>query len=121
MVERRRVEAAVDAFHEDSPYRPRTPYNASKAGADHAVRSYFETFDLPVTITNCANNYGPNQFPENVIPLFTVKALNGEQLPLYAARDNRREWRQDRREDTRDWRRERRDDRREDRRERRRR
>lgn len=83
---------ALEAFHEDSPYRPRTPYNASKAGADHAVRSYFETFDLPVTITNCANNYGPRQFPENVLPLFTVKALNGEQLPIYAARDNRREW-----------------------------
>lgn len=83
---------AKEAFHEKSPYRPRTPYNASKAGADHAVRSYFETFELPVTITNCANNYGPNQFPENVLPLFTTKALDGEQLPIYAASDNRREW-----------------------------
>jgi dTDP-glucose 4,6-dehydratase len=83
---------AEEAFTEESPYRPRTPYNASKAGADHAVRSYFETFDLPVTITNCANNYGPNQFPENVLPLFTTRALDGEPLPVYASKDNRREW-----------------------------
>ncbi len=59
-----------ESFTEESPYRPRTPYNASKAGADHAVRAYFETFELPVTITNCSNNYGPRQFPEKVIPLF---------------------------------------------------
>ena len=59
-------------FTEESPYRPRTPYNASKAGADHAVRAYHETFGLPITITNCANNYGPYQFPEKVIPLFTT-------------------------------------------------
>ena len=52
-----------EVFTEDSPYRPRTPYNASKAGADHAVRAYYETFGLPVTITNCSNNYGPRQFP----------------------------------------------------------
>ena len=61
-----------EAFTEDTPYRPRTPYNASKAGADHAVRAYGETFELPVTITNCCNNYGPYQFPEKVIPLFTA-------------------------------------------------
>ena len=60
------------AFTEESPYRPRTPYNASKAGADHAVRAYHESFGLPVTISNCCNNYGPYQFPEKVIPLFTV-------------------------------------------------
>jgi len=80
------------AFREDSPYRPRTPYNASKAAADHAVRAYFETFDLPVTISNCANNYGPLQFPEKVIPVFTTKALDDEPLPLYASTLNRREW-----------------------------
>ena len=57
-----------EVFTEDSPYRPRTPYNASKAGADHAVRAYAETYDLPITITNCANNYGPYQFPEKLIP-----------------------------------------------------
>ncbi|GLY52422.1 dTDP-glucose 4,6-dehydratase [Lentzea sp. NBRC 102530] len=83
---------ATEAFHEETPYRPRTPYNASKAGADHAVRSYFETFELPVTISNCANNYGPNQFPENVLPLFTTRALNGQQLPVYASSSHRREW-----------------------------
>jgi dTDP-glucose 4,6-dehydratase len=81
-----------ESFHEDSPYRPRTPYNASKAGADHVVRSYIETFGLQATITNCCNNYGPYQFPEKVIPLFSTRALNGETLPLYASTKNRREW-----------------------------
>jgi dTDP-glucose 4,6-dehydratase len=81
-----------EAFTEDSPYRPRTPYNASKAGADHAVRAYFETFGLPVTITNCSNNYGPSQFPEKVIPLFLTNALDDRELPLYASTQNRREW-----------------------------
>jgi dTDP-glucose 4,6-dehydratase len=79
-------------FTEESPYRPRTPYNASKAGADHAVRAYYETFGLPVTITNCANNYGSHQFPEKVLPLFVTRALDGERLPVYASRHNRREW-----------------------------
>ena len=81
-----------DAFTEESPYRPRTPYNASKAGADHAVRAYFETYGLPVTITNCSNNYGPFQFPEKVIPLFATRALEDEPLPLYASTQHRREW-----------------------------
>jgi dTDP-glucose 4,6-dehydratase len=81
-----------EAFTEESPYLPRTPYNASKAGADHAVRAYFETFHLPVTITNCSNNYGPFQFPEKVIPLFVTNALDDEPLPLYASTQNRREW-----------------------------
>ncbi len=80
------------AFTEESPYRPRTPYNASKAGADHAVRAYHETFGLPITITNCANNYGPYQFPEKVIPLFVTRALNNLPLPVYASSANRREW-----------------------------
>lgn len=80
------------AFTETSRYRPRTPYNASKAGSDHAVRAYHETFGLPVTITNCANNYGPYQFPEKVIPLFTTGALAGRPLPVYASSDCRREW-----------------------------
>jgi dTDP-glucose 4,6-dehydratase len=82
----------VGAFREGDPYRPRTPYNASKAGADHAVRSYFHTYDLPVTITICSNNYGPFQFPEKVIPLFITRALRGQSLPLYASTRNRREW-----------------------------
>jgi len=80
------------AFTEESPYRPRTPYNASKAGADHAVRAYSETYGLPVTITNCSNNYGPRQFPEKVIPLFVTNALDDRELPLYASTRNRREW-----------------------------
>lgn len=81
-----------EVFTEESPYRPRTPYNASKAAADHAVRAYFETFGLPVTITNCSNNYGPYQFPEKVIPLFATNALDDLPLPLYASTQNRREW-----------------------------
>jgi len=81
-----------EVFTEESPYRPRTPYNASKAGADHAVRAYFETFGLPITITNCSNNYGPFQFPEKVIPLFTTNALDDEPLPMYASTQNKREW-----------------------------
>ena len=81
-----------ELFTESSPYRPRTPYNASKAGGDHAVRAYHETYGLPVTISNCANNYGPDQFPEKVVPLFTVRALGDQPLPLYASTENRREW-----------------------------
>ena len=81
-----------DVFTEESPYRPRTPYNASKAGADHAVRAYSETYGLPTTITNCSNNYGPYQFPEKMIPLFVTNALDDRPLPLYASTQNRREW-----------------------------
>jgi dTDP-glucose 4,6-dehydratase len=81
-----------EVFTEESPYRPRTPYNASKAGADHAVRAYYETFGLPVTITNCSNNYGPFQFPEKVVPLFTTNALDDLPLPMYASTQNKREW-----------------------------
>jgi dTDP-glucose 4,6-dehydratase len=83
---------ATEPFNESSPYAPRTPYNASKAGGDHAVRAYYETFGLPISITNCANNYGPYQFPEKVIPLFTTRALNDQDIPLYASTQNRREW-----------------------------
>src|ERR687892_289832 len=81
-----------NAFTEEHPYLPRTPYNASKAGADHAVRSYHETYGLPVTITNCSNNYGPYQFPEKVIPLFVTNALDDLTLPMYASTQNKREW-----------------------------
>ncbi len=81
-----------EEFTEESSYRPRTPYNASKASADHAVRAYSETYGLPVTITNCSNNYGPYQFPEKVIPLFVTHALDDLPLPLYASTQNRREW-----------------------------
>jgi dTDP-glucose 4,6-dehydratase len=81
-----------EVFTEETPYRPRTPYNASKAGADHAVRAYVETFALPATITNCCNNYGPYQFPEKVIALFTTRAIDDKPLPLYASTQNKREW-----------------------------
>jgi dTDP-glucose 4,6-dehydratase len=81
-----------DSFREDSPYRPRTPYNASKAAADHLVRAYGETFGLPVTISNSANNYGPYQHPEKVIPLFATNAMDDLPLPLYRHSENRREW-----------------------------
>lgn len=83
---------ATDAFTESSPYQPRTPYNASKASADHVVRAYHQTFGLPITITNCANNYGPYQFPEKVVPLFTTRALDDRSLPVYASSQHRREW-----------------------------
>ncbi len=81
-----------ESFSEESPYRPRTPYNASKAAADHYVRAYHETYGVPVTITNCCNNYGPFQFPEKVIPLFVTNALDDQPLPMYASTQNRREW-----------------------------
>jgi len=80
------------AFTETSPYNPRTPYNASKAGADHAVRAYHETYGLPITISNCSNNYGPYQFPEKVVPNFTTRALDDKPLPLYASTHHKREW-----------------------------
>jgi dTDP-glucose 4,6-dehydratase len=83
---------SAEVFTEESPYRPRTPYNASKAGADHAVRAYHETYGLPVTITNCSNNYGPYQFPEKVIPVFVTNALDDIALPLYTSTQNKREW-----------------------------
>jgi len=81
-----------ELFTEETPYRPRTPYNASKAGADHAVRAYSETYGLPITITNCSNNYGPYQFPEKVIPLFVTNALDDVPLPMYESTANKREW-----------------------------
>jgi len=80
------------SFTEQSAYRPRTPYNASKAGADLAVRAYSETFGLPVTISICSNNYGPFQFPEKVIPVFAISGLRGQRLPLYRSSKHRREW-----------------------------
>ncbi|MDE0183933.1 MAG: dTDP-glucose 4,6-dehydratase [Candidatus Poribacteria bacterium] len=83
---------SCEEFTENHPYRPRTPYNASKAAADHAVRAYFETYRLPVTISNCSNNYGPYQHTEKVIPLFTTHAIDDKPLPLYRNSQNRREW-----------------------------
>lgn len=81
-----------EMFTEQSTCRPRTPYNASKAGADHAVQAYHLTFNVPTVISRCSNNYGPFQFPEKVIPLFTTRALEGQPLPLYEHSQNKREW-----------------------------
>jgi len=81
-----------EKFTENSPFLPRTPYNASKAGSDLAVRAYFETFKLPVTISNCSNNYGPYQFPEKLIPLFTTNLIEDKKVPVYKNSQNRREW-----------------------------
>jgi len=80
------------AFKEDDPYRPRSPYSASKAGADHVVMAYFHTFGLPATISHCCNNYGPFQFPEKLIPLFATNALADKPLPLFKSSRNTREY-----------------------------
>lgn len=80
------------AFTEDTPYDPRSPYSASKAGSDHLVRAWGETYGLPVLLTNCSNNYGPFHFPEKLIPLVTIRALHGEPLPVYGKGDNIRDW-----------------------------
>jgi len=79
-------------FRETTPYRPSSPYSASKASSDHLVRAYFRTFGLPVTISNCSNNYGPYQFPEKLIPLMILYALEGRSLPVYGDGKNVRDW-----------------------------
>ena len=83
---------ATGAFSEETPYRPNSPYSASKASSDHLVRAWFHTFGLPVVITNCSNNYGPCQFPEKLIPLTIVRALEGKTLPVYGKGENVRDW-----------------------------
>ena len=80
------------AFHEETPYRPNSPYSASKAASDHLVRAYFHTYHLPVLTTNCSNNYGPYQFPEKLIPLMIHNAVNGKPLPVYGDGQNVRDW-----------------------------
>jgi len=80
------------SFKETDPFLPKTPYNASKAAANHEVMAYFHTFKLPVTISHCSNNFGPFQFPEKVVPLFVVNALQGKDLPLFKSSRNKREW-----------------------------
>ncbi len=80
------------AFDERSPYRPRSPYSASKAAADHFARAYFHTFGLPVLVTNCSNNYGPYQFPEKLLPLTLMRALAGQPVPIYGDGSNVRDW-----------------------------
>jgi len=80
------------AFTEDSPYRPNSPYAASKAAADHLARAYHETYGLPVIISNCSNNYGPRQYPEKLLPMMILRALHGEALPVYGRGENVRDW-----------------------------
>lgn len=83
---------AEGLFTETTPYKPNSPYSASKAASDHLARSWSETYGLPVLITNCTNNYGPYQFPEKLIPLIILKGLAGESLPIYGKGENVRDW-----------------------------
>ena len=79
-------------FSEETPYAPNSPYAASKASADHLIRAYFHTYRMPVLLTNCSNNYGPRQFPEKLIPLMLLNALEGRPLPIYGDGGNVRDW-----------------------------
>ena len=79
-------------FREDTPYAPTSPYSASKAGSDHLVRAWGHTYGLPVIITNCSNNYGPYHFPEKLIPLMIINAIEGKPLPVYGRGENIRDW-----------------------------
>jgi dTDP-glucose 4,6-dehydratase len=83
---------ADGTFNESSPHRPNSPYSASKAAADHLARAWFHTYGLPVVTTNCTNNYGPFQFPEKLIPLTILRALDDRPLPVYGRGDNVRDW-----------------------------
>ena len=79
-------------FNEKSSYKPNSPYSASKAASDHLVRSWSRTYNLPAIITNCSNNYGPNQFPEKLIPLMIINCIDWKRLPVYGNGDNIRDW-----------------------------
>jgi dTDP-glucose 4,6-dehydratase len=79
-------------FHEDSAYRPNSPYSASKAASDHLVRAWHHTYGLPIVVSNCSNNYGPYHFPEKLIPLTILNALEGKPLPVYGKGENVRDW-----------------------------
>jgi len=83
---------ATGLFTETSPYQPNSPYSASKASSDHLVNAWHHTYGLPVVLTNCSNNYGPYQFPEKLIPLVVLNALEGKPLPIYGRGDNVRDW-----------------------------
>ena len=82
----------TDFFREDSPYQPNSPYSASKAGSDHLVRAWHHTYKLPTVTSNCSNNYGPFHFPEKLIPLVILNALEGKPLPVYGTGANVRDW-----------------------------
>ena len=83
---------AEGLFEETTPYDPRSPYSASKASSDHLAKAWFHTYGLPVVVTNCSNNYGPFHFPEKLIPLVILNALDGRELPIYGKGDNIRDW-----------------------------
>ncbi|NOZ53499.1 MAG: dTDP-glucose 4,6-dehydratase [Gammaproteobacteria bacterium] len=83
---------ATGLFTESSPYRPNSPYSASKASSDHLVNAWYHTYGLPLVVSHCSNNYGPYQFPEKLIPLMVLNALQGKPLPLYGKGDNVRDW-----------------------------
>ena len=86
------LENPEDFFLEDTPYDPRSPYSASKAASDHFVRAYYNTYNMPVVISNCSNNYGPNHFPEKLIPLCIHNIRHSKPLPIYGKGDNVRDW-----------------------------
>jgi dTDP-glucose 4,6-dehydratase len=86
------LETSDPKFNEKTSYDPRSPYSASKASSDHLVRSYFHTHGLPITISNCSNNYGPYQYPEKLIPLFITNLIEGKKVPVYGQGQNIRDW-----------------------------
>jgi dTDP-glucose 4,6-dehydratase len=86
------LEGKDERFTENTPYAPSSPYSASKASSDHLVRAWFRTYGMPTVVTNCSNNYGPYQFPEKLIPLVILNALDGKPLPIYGKGDQVRDW-----------------------------
>ena len=86
------LEGPEDLFTETTPYQPSSPYSASKASSDHLVRAWARTYGLPTLVTNCSNNYGPFHFPEKLIPLVILNALEGKPLPIYGKGDQIRDW-----------------------------
>jgi len=86
------LQADDPKFDEATPYSPRSPYSASKAASDHLVRAYHHTYHLPITISNCSNNYGPRQYPEKLIPLFITNLLTNQKVPVYGEGANIRDW-----------------------------
>ena len=86
------LERMETADFEEAPYRPNSPYAASKAGADHLVRAWHRTYGLPTIISNCSNNFGPYQFPEKFIPLLIINGLEGRAMPVYGRGENIRDW-----------------------------
>lgn len=86
------LDAADPGFSESTPYDPHSPYSASKASSDHLVRAWFDTYGLPVLITNCSNNYGPFQFPEKLVPVVVLNAIFGKPIPVYGTGENIRDW-----------------------------